>query len=70
MTIEQIYNWAKKNNAEGLEVVVQYRDEYGYDCGADEELKMEVGYYSFHYDYVNCSEAYADKEGYKKVVIL
>ena len=70
MTIEQIYNWAKENNVENVEVVIQYRDEGGDYFGADEEIRMSIGYYNKHHDYVDYSGVCSDEKGYKKVVIL
>lgn len=33
MTIQDLYEWAKKNNATDLEVEIQYRDGGGYYSG-------------------------------------
>lgn len=42
MTIKEIYEWAKQNNVENYEAVVQYRDDGGDYYGEDEEVRCYV----------------------------
>lgn len=51
MTIEELYQWATKNNAEDYEIEIQYRDGGGYYSGTEplyesnieiDRLRLEV----------------------------
>ncbi len=42
MTIQELYEWAKQNNAENKEIVVQYRDDGGDYEGQDSNLKLDI----------------------------
>ena len=35
MTVKEFYEWAKENEAEDLEIEIQYRDGGGTYCGTD-----------------------------------
>ena len=70
VTIRDIYNWAKKNNAEDLEVVIQYRDEGGDYFGVDKEPRMSIGYYDGGFSDVTYNVDYSGGEDKKRVVVL
>ena len=36
MTVKELYEWAKKNNAENFDIEIQYRDGGGYYSGTDD----------------------------------
>ena len=36
MTVKELYEWAKQNNAENLDIEIQYRDGGGYYSGTDD----------------------------------
>lgn len=38
MTIEELYNWATKNDCEDYEVEIQYRDDGGDYSGTDNNI--------------------------------
>ena len=42
MTGQELIDWIKENNAEKMQVVVQYRDSGGMYPGLDEEISPEV----------------------------
>jgi hypothetical protein len=35
MTVKELYEWAKKNNAEDFDIEIQYRDGGGFYSGTD-----------------------------------
>ena len=36
MTVKELYEWAKRNNAENLDIEIQFRDGGGYYSGRDD----------------------------------
>lgn len=42
MTVKDLYEWAKENNAEELDIRVQYRDSGGYYTGTDSMIEPEI----------------------------
>lgn len=42
MTGQELIDWIKENDAEGMKVVVQYRDSGGIYQGVDEEVEPKI----------------------------
>ena len=42
MTIKELYEWAKNNNAENMEIEIQYRDGGGFYYGRDISVEPEI----------------------------
>ena len=42
MTIKELYDWAVKNNAEELNIEIQYRDGGGYYVGTEALEESEI----------------------------